>query len=174
LFRKAELFPLTSRVVRKGALSQLPSILQGATNFLLDQEQPRCDNSAMRSTPKSNRACSQEGAVLTKATIRAADRLDVSQTVLASIIGISEPVVSRMRHGPFTLEPNNGKAFELAALFVRLYLSLDSLVSGDEAVAKAWLKNESTALQCRPLDLIQKVHGLVDVIHYLDARRALD
>src|SRR6266403_47418 len=87
LFRKAELFPLTSRVVRKGALSQLPSILQGATNFLLDQEQPRCDNSAMRSTPKSNRACSQEGAVLTKATIRAADRLDVSQKVLASIIG---------------------------------------------------------------------------------------
>jgi hypothetical protein len=60
----------------------------------------------------------------------------------------------------------------LAALFIRLYRSLDAIVGGDETVAKAWLKNENTALQCRPIDLIQKVQGLLDVIRYLDARRA--
>jgi hypothetical protein len=121
---------------------------------------------------KLNQTTSTAGAVLTKATIRAADKLDVSQKVLASIIGVSESVVSRMRNGAFALERNSGKSFELAALFVRLYRSLDAIVGGDEAVAKAWLKNENTALQSRPIDLMQKVQGLLDVIQYLDARRA--
>ncbi len=113
-----------------------------------------------------------EGAVLTKATIRAADKLDVSQKVLASIIGVSESVVSRMRNGSFALDRTSGKSFELAALFIRLYRSLDAIVGGDETVAKAWLKNENTVLQNRPIDLMQKVQGLLDVIQYLDARRA--
>jgi predicted transcriptional regulator len=122
--------------------------------------------------PKPSHNSSNEGAVLAKATIRAADKLDVSQKVLASIIGVSESVVSRMRNGSFALDRNSGKSFELAALFIRLYRSLDAIVGGDETVAKAWLKNENTALQCRPIDLIQKVQGLLDVIRYLDARRA--
>lgn len=113
-----------------------------------------------------------KGAVLTKATIRAADRLEVSQKALASIIGVSESVVSRMRNGSFALERNSGKSFELAALFIRLYRSLDAIVGGDEAVARAWLRSENTFLRSRPIDLIQKVQGLLDVIQYLDARRA--
>ena len=121
---------------------------------------------------KPGRNASNEGAVLAKATIRAADKLDVSQKVLASIIGVSESVVSRMRNGSFALDRNSGKSFELAALFIRLYRSLDAIVGGDEAVARAWLKNENTALQNRPIDLMQKVQGLLDVIQYLDARRA--
>jgi predicted transcriptional regulator len=121
---------------------------------------------------KPRQRSSNEGAVLTKATIRAADKLEVSQKVLASIIGVSESVVSRMRSGSFALERASGKPFELAALFIRLYRSLDAIVGGDEAVARAWLKNENTVLQSRPVDLVQKVQGLIDVIQYLDARRA--
>jgi predicted transcriptional regulator len=121
---------------------------------------------------KPRQRSSNEGAVLTKATIRAADKLEVSQKVLASIIGVSESVVSRMRSGSFALERASGKSFELAALFIRLYRSLDAIVGGDEAVARAWLKNENTVLQSRPIDLVQKVQGLIDVIQYLDARRA--
>jgi hypothetical protein len=121
---------------------------------------------------KPRQRSSNEGAVLTKATIRAADKLEVSQKVLASIIGVSESVVSRMRSGSFALERASGKPFELAALFIRLYRSLDAIVGGDEAVARAWLKNENTVLQSRPIDLVQKVQGLIDVIQYLDARRA--
>ena len=121
---------------------------------------------------KPSHRSSNEGAVLTKATIRAADKLDVSQKTLASIIGVSEAVISRMRKGSFALERSSGKSFELATLFIRLYRSLDAIVGGDEAVAKAWMKNENTVLRSRPIDRIQKVQGLIDVIQYLDARRA--
>jgi hypothetical protein len=40
-------------------------------------------------------------------------------------------------------------------------------------VAKAWLRNKNSALKEAPIDLIQSVSGLADVIQYLDARRAV-
>ena len=113
-----------------------------------------------------------QGAILTKATIKAADRLGMSQRTLANVLGLSESVISRMKSGDYVLE-DRSKPFELAALFVRLYRSLDAVVSGDDATASAWLTNENRALQARPVDLIQKVQGLVDVIQYLDSRRAV-
>ena len=62
---------------------------------------------------------------------------------------------------------------ELAVLFVRMYRSLDAVVGGDDQAASAWLKNHNLALQARPCDLIRSAAGLVDVIAYLDARRAV-
>jgi hypothetical protein len=112
-----------------------------------------------------------EGRALTKATVRAADRLGVSQRVLANVLGLSESVISRMRNGEYVLE--RGKPFELAVLFVRLYRSLDAIVSGDEKTAREWLKNENSALRAPPVDHIQKVQGLLYVIQYLDTRRAV-
>jgi transcriptional regulator with XRE-family HTH domain len=114
---------------------------------------------------------SDDGVVLTKATIRAADRLGLSQKTLGNVLGLSESVVSRMRSGEYVLE--RGKAFELAALFIRLYRSLDAIVSGDENTAREWMKNQNLALQEPPINLIQKVYGLVHVIQYLDTRRAI-
>ena len=113
-----------------------------------------------------------DDAVLGKAVLRAAERLDLSNTALAKILGLSGPTITRMRQGAYTIERND-KAFELAALFVRLYRSLDAIVGGDDAVAAQWLKADNTALRDKPANLIQKVTGLVDVLHYLDARRAL-
>jgi uncharacterized protein (DUF2384 family) len=113
-----------------------------------------------------------DSAILSKAAVRAADRLDVSSRTLARIIGVSEASVSRLRKGEYRLDKNQ-KPFELAVLFVRLYRSLDALTGGDEAVARAWLANGNTALDAAPIDLIQSVSGLTHVIHYLDARRAL-
>lgn len=118
--------------------------------------------------PKS----ASDGAVLTKATLRAAEKLKLPQKVLARIIGVSEPVVSRMKSGAFKLERSQGKPFELAVLFVRLYRSLDAIVGGDDGVASAWMANNNTALVGKPVDLVQTIHGLVHVISYLDARRA--
>ena len=46
-------------------------------------------------------------------------------------------------------------------------------VGGDETVARAWLRNDNTALRGKPLETIQTVPGLVDAIAYLDARRAI-
>jgi hypothetical protein len=114
---------------------------------------------------------SKEGVVLTKATIRAADRLGMSQRTLANVLGLSESAISRMKSGDYVLD--RGKPFELAALFVRLYRSLDAVVSGDDTTASEWLRNDNLALKARPVDLIQKVQGLVHVIQYLDTRRAI-
>ena len=118
------------------------------------------------------RAFTKEGLALTKATIRAADLLGVSQKVLASVIGVSESTVSRMRNGTSVLERRSGKAFELAKLFLQFYDALDSMVLGDAAAGKVWLTNHNFSLQGKPIALIQQARGLVDVINYLVARRS--
>ena len=113
-----------------------------------------------------------QATVLTKATLRAATQLGLTNKLLATVIGVSEATVSRMRSGDYTLQRGQ-KSFELAVLFVRLYRSLDAIVGGDDAVAGSWLKNRNTVLDAEPLALIQTVPGLMNVIQYLDARRAV-
>lgn len=113
----------------------------------------------------------EAGAVLTKAALRAADRLGLSGRQLAEIVGVSEATVSRWRRGESLLEPGS-KPFELAALLVRCFRSLDAITGGDEAVARKWLAAPNTALAARPVERMMQVQGLVDVATYLDARRA--
>lgn len=126
----------------------------------------------MSRLPAAARALPQpDAAVLTKAAVRAAARLQVPQSALSRIIGVSEATVSRMRAGTYVLTPGE-KPFELAVLFVRLFRALDATVSGDETVARAWLRNPNSALGETPLTLIQSVAGLVHVVAYLDAERA--
>ena len=117
-------------------------------------------------------SAADQAAVLTKATLRAATRLGLTNKLLATVIGVSEATVSRMRSGDYRLQRGQ-KSFELAVLFVRLYRSLDAIVGGDDAVAGSWLKNRNTVLDAEPLALIQTVPGLMNVIQYLDARRAV-
>jgi hypothetical protein len=126
----------------------------------------------MVAAPSLEAARPAAGPLVTKAVVRAADRLQLTARILAAIIGVSEASVSRMKRGEYMLEPGT-KPFELSVLLVRLFRSLDAIVGGDDAVAAAWLANRNTVLDARPLDKIQTVSGLVDVIAYLDARRAL-
>lgn len=114
----------------------------------------------------------RESLVIAKAVIRAADHLDLTARVLGNVLGISEPSVSRLKRGDFTLDRGT-KPFELAILLARMYRSLDAIVGGDRSVARAWLRNENTALGDKPIEKIQTIAGLVDVIQYLDARRAV-
>ena len=113
----------------------------------------------------------EAGAVLTKAALRAADRLGLSGRQLADIVGVSEATVSRWKRGESLLEPGS-KPFELAALLVRTFRSLDAITGGDEAVARRWLAAPNAALAARPVERMTQVQGLVDVTTYLDARRA--
>jgi hypothetical protein len=112
-----------------------------------------------------------EGQALTKATLRAAQKLGLKSRTLSAVVGLSEATISRMKKGEYCLERGD-KAFELSVLLVRLYRSLDAIVSGDERVAKEWLQNENLALRDAPINLIQNITGLIDVIQYLDSRRA--
>ena len=113
-----------------------------------------------------------EAAVVTKAVLRAAGRLGLTNRVLAGVLGLSEATVSRMGSGTYLLTPGD-KPFELAVLFLRLFRSLDAIVGGDQVAARAWLQSENTALGAAPIGLIPSLAGLVNVVGYLDARRAL-
>jgi len=112
-----------------------------------------------------------DGAVVTKAAIRAAERLDISNRSLARVLGLSEATVSRMGSGTYTLKPGD-KPFELALMFLRLFRSLDALSGGDQRTARAWMRNENLALGGVPLALVETLAGMVTVVGYLDARRA--
>ena len=118
------------------------------------------------------RAAPDPAAVVTKAAVRAADNLALPAKVVAKTLGVSEATVSRLKSGRRRIEPAE-KAFELAALFVRLYRSLDALTGGDDAVSARWMANDNTALAGTPVTLIQSVEGLMRVIQYLDDRRAV-
>ena len=111
------------------------------------------------------------GVVLTKAVLRAAARLGLSGERLAKVIGVSAPTVSRMRKGAHVLEEGS-KPYELAALLVRVFRSLDAIAGGEETVTKAWMTSPNTALGAIPREAVGTITGLTRVVAYLDARRA--
>jgi uncharacterized protein (DUF2384 family) len=110
--------------------------------------------------------------VVSKAALRAAERLGINARELAVIIGVSEANLSRMKRQTYQLAQAS-KPFELAVLFVRLFRSLDAVTGGDEVMARAWLRNDNLVLGRRPIDALAEVTGLTAVLAYLDARRAL-
>ncbi len=126
----------------------------------------------VRTPVASPAAPPSDAAIAAKAAIRAADRLALSARTLAQVIGVSDATVSRLKGGAAELDPQ-GKPFELALLFVRLYRALDAITGGDDAVARAWVRAPNLALGAAPIDRIVTVTGLLDVVGYLDARRAL-
>ena len=118
---------------------------------------------------RTGRARPEAAVVLTKALLRAADRLALRQRDLAAILGSSEASVSRLNQER-RLEPAS-KEGELALLFLRAYRSLDALVGGDTAAAREWLHADNTHVGGIPAERIRTVEGLVDVVRYLDAMR---
>jgi len=112
-----------------------------------------------------------DATVVSKALLRAAELLGLSSAELAGIIGTSESTLSRVRNrkrGPIPLGTKEG---ELALLFLRVFRSLDALVGGNAAHAKAWLRAENRHVGGVPLRRMKKIEGLVDVAEYLDAMR---
>jgi hypothetical protein len=129
-------------------------------------------------------------AVLAKAVLRAAQRLGLSNAELAPVVGITESSLSRMGKGAYRLREGT-KVWEACVHFVRLFRSLDAFTGGDEAAARAWLRapniglagldpedyrrprEELARLGTVPLAALRHIEGLLDVVAYLDSRRAL-
>jgi|SRR5579862_2483128 len=122
-------------------------------------------------TSTQARSATDAAAVLSRATVRAARFLGVAQAELADVIGVSGATLSRLANGHKQLEPGS-KPWQLAALFVRLFRSLDAIVGSDDGAARAWLRGENQALGGVPLELIRDPAGLVRTVDYLDAARA--
>lgn len=109
---------------------------------------------------------------LTMATLEAARLLHVSQAELAPILGLSTASVSRLASGRLLLDPQT-KPWQLAALFVRLFRSLDSLTGGNDELSRQWLRSPNHALRATPAELLSDIPGFVRVVEYLDASRAV-
>jgi len=110
-------------------------------------------------------------AVLSRATVRAATLLGITQVDLADVLGISAATMSRIASGQKQLEPGS-KPWQLAALFVRLFRALDAIVGSDDEAARAWMRGRNLALGGVPLELVREPAGLVRTVDYLDAARA--
>jgi len=125
----------------------------------------------MSSRAQQTVSTAQPAAVLSKAVTRAADRLDISHALLAKVIGVSPPTISRLYSGDYQLNQSR-KEWEFGLLFIRVFRSLDSIV-GEEGTARKWLSSNNLGLNGRPIDLISHTEGLVRVVNYLDASRGL-
>jgi uncharacterized protein (DUF2384 family) len=111
--------------------------------------------------------------VLTKALVNTASYLDIPKSKLAVILGVSPATVSRIYSEAYRFSPGK-KEWDFAVLLVRLFRSLDSIVGGAADDAKKWLASENRAFAGRkPAELIESTEGLVRVVSYLDACRAI-
>jgi transcriptional regulator with XRE-family HTH domain len=112
-------------------------------------------------------------AVLTGATLRAAELLGLTDADVAQVIGVSGATVSRLRSGQRAMSLGSKEA-ELALLLVRIYRSLDGILGEDREALRAWFHTKNRHLRGVPRELIRRTDGLVRVLQYLDAMRAKD
>ena len=117
----------------------------------------------------AQRPSARSAGILSRAFLRAARELSLSQKDAARIIGVSEATLSRLARGR-PLDPES-KQGELAVLFLRLYRSLDTLIGGSANNARRWLHAHNLHLDGTPAELIRGVPGLIHVVDYLDALR---
>lgn len=111
--------------------------------------------------------------VLTKALVNTANYLDLPKVKLAHILGVSAATVTRLYANSYQLSPTK-KEWDFAVLLIRLFRSLDSIVGGAADDAKKWLASENKAFAGKkPSELIESTEGLVRVVTYLDASRAV-
>ena len=119
--------------------------------------------------PTSNPPRTEE-AVVTRAVMRAAARLGLP-TRRSRECSASQKRACR-EWGRRLPAQSGDKSFELALFFLRLFRLLDAIAGGDELTARA-LRNNNLVLGGVPAAMIESVPGLVNVVGYLDARRAL-
>jgi hypothetical protein len=120
----------------------------------------------LRRAPRD--AAPQADLVLTRAVLRAAEALGLTQRDLAPVLGVSAATVSRLPRRP--LDPRS-KEGELAILFVRLFRSLDALLGGSAEACRRWFHAANAHVGGVPAEMVGSVTGLVHVIEYLDAMR---
>lgn len=120
----------------------------------------------------NTRATPDPAAILTKAVVRSATLLGLSDATLAAVIGVSAATVSRCRSGAVALNPDQ-KAGQLARLLIRVFRALDPLVGGNDDDRKAWMQGHVAPLHGTPAQLILSPDGLVRTLAYLDGMRAI-
>ncbi|MBJ6126034.1 MbcA/ParS/Xre antitoxin family protein [Microvirga sp. BT325] len=101
--------------------------------------------------------------LLFQAATQAAYRLQISEQELATIIGRSD------RKNDDCPPKGYQNVSETAALFLRVYHSLDTLAGSDSATTISWLRSYNIALTSCPIELMRSSAGLRDVLDYLES-----
>ena len=114
-----------------------------------------------------------EAQVVTGATVAAADRLGLAAGDLASVIGVCEDTVLRMRRLEHLLRKDT-PPFEQALLLIRLFRALNAVTHGDAAGARDWLRSPDLVLGGIPAEKIATRDGLHHVLAHLDERLGRD
>lgn len=120
--------------------------------------------------PQRAQAAPDPARVLTRALLRAAQLLGLSQKDTARIVGVSAASLSRLAAGTRPIHPHS-KEGECALLLIRIYRALDALLGGREEHVKAWFHAENEHVGGIPAERVKTVTGLVAVAEYLDAMR---
>jgi hypothetical protein len=144
--------------------------LQVKRQFVIIQDEMRTLASTKRAMRgRAHASAPEPAAVLTKATLRAAEHLGMSAAHLSQVIGISPASLSRTQSSGRTIDPKT-KEGQLALIFLRMYRSLTALL-GDTEKCRRWFMAENKDLGGVPAELVRHIAGLVDVTQYLDAMR---
>jgi hypothetical protein len=139
----------------------------GKGHSLFFQEKAMRPASITRLAPDRSNAAT----VVSKAVVRAAAALGLSNTGLAKVLGLSPASASRLRDGTYVL-PLDSKPYEFALLLIRLFRGLDAMMGGEERASYSWMQTPNRALDGAPIDRITTITGLVETVAYVDATRA--
>ena len=112
----------------------------------------------------------KSAAIVSKAVCRAADSWDITNEQLKDILGVSGSTISRLKRSQFFLNKAS-KEWELALLFLRAFRGLDAYMGGHTGNEKSWLAAHNDALNGIPIELMQTVEGLANVVQYIDCVR---
>jgi hypothetical protein len=112
----------------------------------------------------------EPAAVLAKATMNAAIFLGLTQCELATVLGISEPSVSRIATKDRSIDPASHEG-QAALMLIRIFRALDLLVGGNSDAKNAWMTSYNRAIGAVPKVKIQKLPGLVHTVDYLDGMK---
>lgn len=109
-------------------------------------------------------------AVLAKALNRAQTAMGIENQQMASILGVNRTTLARAYQAQL-LDPEQNPG-RLAAIVLRIYRSVHTLMGGDTDNMRHWLRTANQAFaEETPLQHMQSVEGLVSVAHYCDAMR---
>lgn len=107
--------------------------------------------------------------VLAKAVLNAADQLGLKQAELAAVLGVHRTAVSRLKQ-KLSLDPAS-KQGELALLLIRIARALYALTGGDKSWTRHFMHTPNQLSGGIPAQQVQSVHGLMQVLHVVDALR---
>lgn len=104
--------------------------------------------------------------ILAKAFFNASEQLNLSQTQLAVILGISEPAINKLR-SEYQIDPFSQQG-ERALSVIRLFKALYDLSGGDQEWIQQFLNTKNRVTGGIPLKQIETAHGLVAVLQFVE------